>query len=72
MKRVQGIDVEFPADVDGAVGPHDVDGEGSEPGEVDGFGSDAAVIFEEGDIADVVASILDAPMASDGGGGIHR
>ena len=72
VKRVQGIDVEFPADVDGAVGPHDVDGEGSEPGEVDGFGSDAAVIFEEGDIADVVASILDAPMASDGGGGIHR
>jgi hypothetical protein len=30
------------------------------------------VVFEEGDIADVVASILDAPMASDGLGGFSR
>ena len=58
--RVEGIEVEFPADVDGAVGAQDVEGEAAEPGEVAGFGSNAALVFEEADIADVVAAVFDA------------
>lgn len=37
-------------------------------GEVAGFGSNAAVVFEEGNIADVVAAIFNAPMLADGCG----
>lgn len=32
-----------------------------------GFGSDSAVVFEESDVADVVAAIFYAPMVADGG-----
>lgn len=32
-----------------------------------GFGSDAAVILEEADVADVMVSIFNAPMMADGG-----
>src|SRR5512143_303320 len=71
--RVERIEVEFPADVGGTVGAQDVEGEGAESGEVARFGSNAAVVFEEGDIADVVAAIFNAPMLTDrrgdGGGG---
>ena len=65
--RVEGVEVEFPADVDGAVGAQDVEGEAAEPGEVAGFVSNAAVVFEEADIADVVAAVFDAPMLADRG-----
>lgn len=51
--RVEGVEAELAADVGGAVGAQDVEGEGAEPGEVAGFGANAAVVFEEGDIADV-------------------
>ena len=71
--RVERIEVEFPADVGGTVGAKDIEGEGAEPGEVARFVSNAAMVFKEGDIADVVASVFDAPMladrGADGGGG---
>jgi hypothetical protein len=64
---VEGIEVEFAVDVGGAVGAKDVEGEGAESGEVAWFGSNAALVFEEGYITDVVASVFDAPMLTDGG-----
>ena len=71
--RVEGVEVEFPADVAGAVGAQDVEGEGAEPGEVARFGANAALVFEEADIADVMASVFDSPVladcGADGGGG---
>jgi len=66
MLRVQCVDVEFTADVFGALGAHDIKGEGSQSGEVPWFVSDAALIFEETDVADVVVPIFDAPMLTDG------
>jgi len=75
MLRVQCVDVEFTADVFGALGAHDIKGEGSQSGEVPWFVSDAALIFEETDVADVVVPIFDAPMLTDGvtdGCGMHR
>src|SRR5512134_3345617 len=71
MIWVEGIDVELSFDIGGAVGAEDVEGEGAEPGEVARFGSNAAQIFEEGDVADVVAAVFDAPVLADrrtGGG----
>ena len=65
--RVEGVEVEFPADVGGAVGTQDVEGEGAELGKVAGFVSNAAVVFEEADIADVVAAVFDAPVPADRG-----
>ena len=65
--RVEHIEVEFPADVGGTVGAKDIEGEGAEPGEVARFVSNAAMVFKEGDIADVVASVFDAPMLADRG-----
>ena len=59
--RVEGVEVEFPADVAGAVGAQDVEGEGAEPGEVARFGANAALVFEEADIADVMASVVSRP-----------
>ena len=72
MIGVEGVDVEFPGDVGGGVGAKDVEGEGAEPGEVARFGSDAAQVFEEADIADVVAAVFDAPMVADRGAGGGR
>lgn len=66
MLWVQGIDVEFAADVFGVVCAHDIECEGSEPGEVPWFLPDAALIFEEADVADVMMTIFDAPMLADG------
>lgn len=61
--------VEFSADVGGAIGAQDVEGEAAEPCEVAGFGSNAAVVFEEADITDVMAAVFDAPMLADRRGG---
>lgn len=36
-------------------------------GEVGRFGADSALVFAEGDVADVVAAVFDAPMLADGG-----
>ena len=74
MIWVQCVDVEFSADVFGLIGAQDVEGEGSESGEVPRLGSDAGLIFEEADIPDVVVAVFDAPMLTDGGaegGGIQ-
>lgn len=66
---VEGIEVELSADVGGGVGAQDVEGEAAEPCEVAGFGSNAAVVFEEADITDVMAAVFDAPMLADRRGG---
>ena len=66
MLWVQSIDVELSADVLGLVGAHDTKGEGSQSGEMPWFSSDAALIFEEADVADVVMAIFEAPMLADG------
>ena len=66
MIWVQGVDIKFPADVFGVIGAQDVEGEGSKSGEVSWFGSDAALIFEEADIADIMVFVFDAPMLTDG------
>ena len=66
MIWVQGVDVEFAADVFGAIGAHDIEGEGSQSCEVPWFVSDTALIFEEADVPDVVVPIFDAPMLADG------
>ena len=68
MKRVEGVDVEFPADVSGAVGPEDVEGEGAHAGELAGVGSDSAAVLEEGNVADVVVPIFYPPVIADGVG----
>src|SRR5512147_3123918 len=70
--RVEGIEVEFFADIGGAVGAQDVEGEGAQAGEVARFGTNPAVIFEEGNIADVVAAVFDAPMLADCSGNCGR
>lgn len=67
MIWIQCVDVEFLADVFCAVGSKDIEGEGSKSGEVARFVSDAALIFEETDIADIVVTVFDAPMLTDGG-----
>ena len=72
MMWVEGIDVELSFDIGGAVGAEDVEGEGAEPGEVARFGSHAAQIFEEGDVADVVAAGFDAPVLADRRTGVGR
>ena len=61
--RVERVEVEFPADIGGPVGAQDVEGEGAEAGEVARLGSNAAVVFEEADIADRVAAIFDVAWA---------
>ena len=50
MIWVQGVDVEFSADVFCSIGAQNIEGEGSESGEVARLGSDAGLIFEESDI----------------------
>ena len=47
------------------VGAQDVGGEGAQSGEDGGLAADAAVIFAEAAIADVVQPIFDAPMVTD-------
>ncbi len=53
-------------DVFDAVGAQDVDGEAAEPGEVHRLDPGSAVVFTERDVANVMASIFDRPVAADG------
>ena len=66
MIWVQGVDVEFTADVLGLIGAQYIEGESPESGEMPRFVSDAALIFEEADVPDVMVPIFDAPMLADG------
>ena len=61
------VEIELSADVSGSVGAQDVECEAAQTGEVARFGSNAALVFEEGDVANVVAAVFDAPMLPDGG-----
>ena len=75
MQGVQGVDVEFPSDVFGAVRAQDVEGKAAHPGEWSGHDADAAEVFEERDVPDVMAAILDGPVSADRGrdpGGAER
>jgi hypothetical protein len=53
-----------------AILAHDVEGEVAGTGHDAGIVADAAFVFVAGDIADIVVAVVDAPMASDGGGPI--
>ena len=53
-----------------AVLAHDVEGEAAGACHDAGIVADAAFVLVAGDIADIVVAVLDAPMASDGGGPI--
>jgi hypothetical protein len=73
--EVEGIEVEFSADVLGTIGAKDVEGEASASSEDSWFCANSAVIFEEGHVTDIMAAVLDAPVRADGGtggGGGHR
>jgi hypothetical protein len=63
--EVERVDIEFAGDVFDTVGAQDVDGEASEAGEVCRLDAGSAGVFAERDVADVMASVLDAPVASD-------
>ena len=47
----------------------DVQGESAGSGEDAGVCPDAACILPHGDIADIMVTVLDAPLATDGPGG---
>jgi hypothetical protein len=73
--EVEGVEVEFSADVLGAIGAKDVEGEASASGEDSRFCANSTVIFEEGYVTDIMAAVLNAPVRPDGGtggGGGHR
>lgn len=75
MVEVEGIAVEFSADVLGAVGAEDVESETSASSEDGWLHTNSAVVFEEGDVTDIMAAVLDAPVGADGGAGVgggHR
>jgi len=73
--EVEGVEVEFPADVLSAIGTKDVEGETSASGKDSWFCTNSAVVFEEGYVTHIMAAVLDAPVGADGGtgvGGGHR
>ena len=72
MVEVEGIAVEFSADVLGAIGAKDVEGETSASSEDSRFCTNSAVVFEEGHVTHIMAAVLDAPVGADGGTGGGR
>jgi hypothetical protein len=73
--EVEGVEVEFSADVLGTIGAQDVEGEASASSEDGGFCTNSAMVFEEGHVTHIMAAVLDAPVGADGdtgGGGGHR
>lgn len=72
MKRFVEVEGVFPkrvVDILHVVGAEDVDGDASEPCEDARIVADAALILAEGGVADIVISVFDAPMATNGCGG---
>jgi len=59
-------------DVGDGVLSHDIEGEAAGAGHDAGVVADTASVLVAGDIADIVVSVLDAPMPSDGGGPCGR
>ena len=55
-----------------SVFAHDIEGEAAGAGHDAGVVADAAFVLVAGDVADIVVAVLDAPMASDGGGPCGR
>ncbi len=53
-------------DVFGTIGPGDVEHVASKSGHDAGVDADAAGVFGEGDVADVMAPVLDGPVIPDG------
>jgi hypothetical protein len=60
--RIEGVFVESLRDVFDEISPKDVEGEGSQQSESCGIDSDSRGVFAEGDVADVMVCVLDAPM----------
>lgn len=69
MIEAEGIEVEFATDVMRAIGAEDVEGEASEAGEDCGFGSNTAVILEEGHVSNMMVAVFDTPVGADCGAG---
>jgi hypothetical protein len=66
---IKSISLTGIGDVVFTVCTEDIQGESAGSGENTGACPDAACIFLHGDIADIMAVVLDAPMAMDGLGG---
>jgi len=70
--EVEGIVVEAEADIGDAVEAQQIEGEATQQGEETRVATDAAGILAQGDIPDVVEAVLDAPVGTDGLGGVSR
>jgi hypothetical protein len=73
--EVEGVEVEFPADVLSAIGAKDVEGETAASGKDSWFCPNSAVVVADGYVTHIMAAVLDAPVGADGGtgvGGGHR
>ena len=70
--EVEGIVVEAQADITDAIETQQVQGKAAQQGEEAGVMADAAGILTQGDIPDIVKTVLDAPMGADGVGGVSR
>lgn len=70
--EVEGIVVEAQADITDAIETQQVQGKAAQQGEEAGVMADAAGILTQGDIPNIVKTVLDAPMGADGVGGVGR
>lgn len=68
MIEAEGAVPEGLGDVGDAIFAHDVEGEAAGSGHDAGVVADTAGVLVEGDVPDIVVSIFNAPMSSDGGG----
>ena len=69
MVEVEGVAVEFCADVLSAIGAEDVEGEASASSKDGWLCTNSAVVFEEGHVTHIMAAIFDTPVRADGGSG---
>ena len=60
--KVEGIIIERFRDVGHAAGAQDIEGKAAHTGKATGAVADAAAVFTEAHITDIVLAILDAPM----------
>lgn len=70
LVEVEGVFPECIVDILNVVGPKDVDGDASEPCEDARIGTDATLILTEGGVADIVITVFNAPMPTNGSGGL--
>ena len=70
--EVEGIVIEAQADITDAIETQQVEGKATQQGKDPGIMADAAGILAQGDIPNIVKTVLDAPMGADGVGGVGR